>query len=122
QGLDVSINGDGSDRLDFTYIGDLVQGIVCVLSNEKSKNETFNLTYGESRSIAEMADILGQHFPKIDIHYLPKDNLTPSRGTLSVDKARKLIGYEPRCPLEKGFVDYIRWYQSAWEKLKESGA
>lgn len=121
QGLDVSINGDGSDRLDFTYIGDLVQGIVCVLSSENAKNQTFNLTYGESRSIAEMADILGKHFPKIDIHYLPKDKLTPSRGTLSVDKARKLIGYEPACPLEKGFVDYIRWYQSAWEKLKESG-
>ena len=122
QGLDVSITGDGSDRLDFTYIGDLVEGIVNVLEHENAKNQVFNLTYGESRSIAEMAEILRRHFPNVQIHYLPKDNLTPSRGTLSVEKARKLIGYEPRCPLEKGFVDYIRLYQSAWDKLKEPGA
>ncbi len=119
QGLDISINGDGSERLDFTYIGDLVSGIVCVLENEQSRNQTFNLTYGQSRSTAEMADILRQHFPEAKIKYLPKDRLTPSRGTLSVDKASRLIGYEPKCPLEKGFVDYIDWYKSIWRLLKE---
>jgi nucleoside-diphosphate-sugar epimerase/ribosomal protein S18 acetylase RimI-like enzyme len=119
QGLDISINGDGSERLDFTYIGDLVSGIVCVLESENSRNQIFNLTYGQSRSTAEMADILRQHFPEAKIKYLPKDRLTPSRGTLSVEKARRLIGYEPKCPLEKGFVDYIDWYKSIWNLLKE---
>jgi nucleoside-diphosphate-sugar epimerase/ribosomal protein S18 acetylase RimI-like enzyme len=119
QGLDISINGDGSERLDFTYIGDLVSGIVCVLENEGSRNQIFNLTYGQSRSTAEMADILRQHFPEAKIKYLPKDRLTPSRGTLSVEKARRMIGYEPKCPLEKGFVEYIDWYKSIWNLLKE---
>jgi nucleoside-diphosphate-sugar epimerase/ribosomal protein S18 acetylase RimI-like enzyme len=120
QGLEISINGDGSERLDFTYIGDLVSGIVCVLEHEKARNQMFNLTYGQSRSTAEMADILRQHFPEAKIKYLPKDRLTPSRGTLSVDKARRLIGYEPKCPLEKGFVDYISWYKSIWSQLKDA--
>ena len=119
QGLDISINGDGSERLDFTYIGDLVSGIVCVLEHDNARNETFNLTYGQSRSTAEMADILRLHFPEAKIKYLPKDRLTPSRGTLSVEKARRLIGYEPKCPLEKGFVDYIEWYKSMWTQLKD---
>lgn len=110
-GLDVSINGDGSDRVDFTYIGDLVEGIAKVLSSENSKNQIFNLTYGESRSIAEMAAILAEHFPGVKIHYLPKDQLMPSRGTLSVEKAGRLIGYSPRHPLENGFVKYIEWYK-----------
>ena len=66
-----------------------------------------------------MADILRQHFPEAKIKYLPKDRLTPSRGTLSVEKARRLIGYEPKCPLEKGFVDYIGWYKSIWSQLRE---
>jgi nucleoside-diphosphate-sugar epimerase len=35
----------------------------------------------------------------------------PERGTLSVDKARRLIGYEPQYPLEKGFPRYIGWYK-----------
>jgi nucleoside-diphosphate-sugar epimerase/ribosomal protein S18 acetylase RimI-like enzyme len=119
QGLDISINGDGSERLDFTYIGDLVSGIVCVLEHENSRNQVFNLTYGQSRSTAEMADILRLHFPEAKIKYLPKDRLTPSRGTLSVEKARRMIGYEPKCPLEKGFVDYIDWYKSIWSLIKE---
>jgi ribosomal protein S18 acetylase RimI-like enzyme len=66
-----------------------------------------------------MADILRQHFPEAKIKYLPKDRLTPSRGTLSVEKARRMIGYEPKCPLEKGFVEYIDWYKSIWSLLKE---
>lgn len=108
----VKIGGDGSDRLDFTYIDDLAEGIVKVLENENAKNQVFNLTYGESRSIKQMADILTEHFPGVKIGYLPKDELMPERGTLCIEKAKKLIGYEPRYSLEKGFVKYIDWYKS----------
>jgi len=115
QGLDLTVNGDGSDRLDFTYIGDLVQGVARVLESDRSRGEVFNLTYGESRSIADMVAILKQHFPGIGVNYQPKDRLMPDRGTLSVQKARDLIGYEPEYPLEKGYVDYINWYKGFWE-------
>jgi nucleoside-diphosphate-sugar epimerase len=111
QGLTVSINGDGSDRLDFTYINDLVSGLVNVLENENSINQLFNLTYGESRSVAQMTAILKEHFPAVVIKNNPPDELMPSRGTLSVEKAKKLIGYNPQYPLEKGFVEYINWYK-----------
>jgi len=115
EGLDISIQGDGSSCLDFTYIDDLVAGIVNVLESENSKNQIFNMTYGESRSVSQMADILAEHFPGAKINYLPKDRLTPDRGTLCVDKARQMIGYNPQFPLEKGFVEYINWYKSIWE-------
>ena len=40
-----------------------------------------------------MAQILKDHFPKVNINYIPKkDNLTPDRGTLKIDKARNLLG------------------------------
>lgn len=120
QGLEITIQGDGSDRLDFTYIDDLVQGVVRVLTHESAKNQILNLTYGESRSIAEMAEILAQHFPEVRIRNQSRDKLMPRRGTLSVDKARRLIGYEPQYPLEKGFVEYIQWYRSIWSRLHES--
>jgi nucleoside-diphosphate-sugar epimerase len=112
KGVDVTINGDGNDRLDFTYIGDLVNGITKVLENENSKNQLFNLTYGQGRSMTEMAGILKDHFPEVKINYLPKDKLMPDRGTLSIEKAKKMIGYEPAYPLEKGFSQYINWYKS----------
>ena len=109
---DITVNGDGADHLDFTYIKDLCEGIKKVVENKNSINETFNLTHGESRTICELAELVQKHFPAIKINYIPKDGLTPDRGTLSVDKARNLLGYDPQYPLEKGYVDYINWYKS----------
>ena len=121
-GLDISVNGDGSDRVDFTYIGDLVQGIIRTIAHEGAKNQIFNLTYGHSRSLAEMTDIIQKHFPEVKIKFLPKDNLMPDRGTLSIEKAKKLIGYDPQNPLETGFVKYIEWYRQLFKNLKPEKA
>ena len=121
QGLDVDISGDGTDALDFTHVNDLSAGIVGVLTHESAKNELFNITYGESRSIAQMADIIRTHFPGVTINYLPKDALMPDRGTLSVQKAKDLFGYAPTHPLEVGFVDYIEWYKSIWPAVSGNG-
>ena len=117
QNLDISINGDGSDKLDFTYIDDLIDGIISVVENKAALNETFNLTYGEARTIAEMANILKSNFPNININYKSKDRLTPDRGTLSVEKAKKLIGYSPKYPIEIGYPKYIDWYRNFWKDL-----
>ncbi len=121
QGTEISISGDGSDRLDFTYIDDLINGIIKVVENRESHNQIFNLTYGESRSLADMAEIVQGNFPDVTINYTPKDKLTPTRGTLSVDKARRIIGYEPQWPLEKGFVKYINWYKEFANQAGDGG-
>lgn len=112
KGLDITVKGDGSDRLDFTYIGDLVQGITKVVDHEGARNQIFNLTHGKSKSIGEMAALVAEHFPNIQVNYLPKDKLMPDRGTLSVEKARRIIGYEPSYPIERGLANYIAWYRS----------
>ena len=122
QGLQIKIAGDGADRLDFTYISDLIQGVVKVVERKESKNNIFNITYGESRSTSEMADILTRHFPAVKLAYLPKDKLMPSRGTLSVQKAREMIGYQPEYPLEKGFVKYIEWYNELFNQINDNKA
>lgn len=111
QGKNVVVNGDGSDKLDFTYIKDLIQGVVKVIEHPNAINQIFNITYGQGREIREMANIVKQSFPEIQVEYIPKDVLTPDRGTLSVDKAKRLIGYEPQYPLEKGYKEYINWYR-----------
>ena len=111
QGKNVTINGDGSDKLDFTYIQDLIQGVVKAIESPNAKNEIFNITYGQGREIRIMAELVKENFPGIDIEYTPKDALTPDRGTLSIEKAKSLIGYEPSFPLEKGYKQYIQWYK-----------
>jgi len=117
-GKEINIAGDGSDKLDFTYINDLVKGIELIITKKAAINETFNLTYGESRSLSDMAEIMRVHFPELEINYAPKDKLTPDRGTLSVEKACSLLGYAPEYPLEQGYVDYIDWYKEFWDRTK----
>jgi nucleoside-diphosphate-sugar epimerase len=111
QGKPLTINGDGTDALDFTYIGDLIQGIGRCITRPEARNQIFNLTYGSARTLNEMAAIVQREFPGTEIKYNLRDTLMPERGTLSVKKARDLIGYEPSFPLEKGFANYISWYK-----------
>ncbi len=115
-GKDLTVNGDGTDSLDFTYIDDLVQGVLLAMVKDEAKNQIFNLTYGSARQIKQMAEIVMEHFPGTELTFNPKDNLMPERGTLSIEKARKLLGYEPKFPLEKGFPKYIEWYKKFADK------
>lgn len=111
-GQNVTIHGDGSDKLDFTYIQDLIQGVVKSIENPNAINQIFNMTYGQGREIREMAELVKESFPSVKIEYLAKDSLTPDRGTLSIEKAKRMIGYEPQFPLEKGYRQYIEWYKT----------
>lgn len=111
RGMKLRVNGDGSDALDFTYIGDLVQGLIRCMVRPEARNQIFNLTYGGARSLNQMIQIMRDNFPGIEVEYQPRDSLMPERGTLSVDKARRLLGYAPENPLEVGFVKYINWYK-----------
>jgi nucleoside-diphosphate-sugar epimerase len=111
RGKPLTINGDGKDGLDFTYIRDLVGGVILAIAKEASRNEIFNVTYGSARALNQMAELMREHFPGIRIEYNPRDVLMPERGTLSVDKAKRLLGYQPGFPLEVGFPRYIKWYK-----------
>jgi nucleoside-diphosphate-sugar epimerase len=110
-GKEITIAGDGSDRLDFTYIKDLEVGIELVIRKKEAINETFNLTFGDSRTLADMAKIMLDKFPELELTYEEKDKLMPDRGTLSIEKAKSLLGYNPQYSLESGYVDYINWYK-----------
>jgi nucleoside-diphosphate-sugar epimerase len=105
------INGDGTDALDFTYIGDLVQGVLRMISMPAARNQVFNLTYGAARTLNQMSQLVKQFFPNISVQHNPRDGLMPERGTLNIDKARELLGYDPQYPIEKGFIQYIEWYK-----------
>jgi nucleoside-diphosphate-sugar epimerase len=110
QNKEIEIHGDGSEKLDFTYIKDLIDGITKVIENPNSKNEIFNLTFGQGRSIFDLLNILKENFPSTAIKKIPRDKLMPKRGTLSIEKARSLINYNPNWPIDKAYPEYIKWY------------
>ena len=118
QDKEIKINGDGEERLDFTYIEDLIQGISLCCESEKAKNEIFNITYGNSRKINDLLNILKKEFQDIKIEYKERDKLMPIRGTLSIDKAKKLINFSPKYSIDVGYIKYINWYRSFWNELR----
>ena len=116
---DLTINGDGKEKLDFTYIEDLTEGILNIINNKNSINQIFNLTYGEGREIYEMIDILKDSFPKLKVKKVDRDNLMPHRGTLSMNKAKSLLSFKSNWRLEKGYKRYIDWYINFFKKNKD---
>ena len=112
---EIKIQGDGNEKLDFTYIEDLVGGIINVLESKNSINETFNITFGQSRSINTLLEILKKEFKDVKVSYEKRDKLMPIRGTLSTAKAIKLIGYSSKWPLENGYPRYVQWYKKIFQ-------
>jgi nucleoside-diphosphate-sugar epimerase len=119
-GKPIQVDGDGEDRLDFTYIEDFCQGVSRAIACDAARNQIFNMTYGESRSLKELTCVLREEFPDVEIEFREKDKLTPDRGTLSVEKARQLMGYAPEFPLEVGYRKYIRWYREHYRAFERS--
>jgi nucleoside-diphosphate-sugar epimerase len=119
QNLDITIEGDGEDTLDFTYIDDLIQGTVKCCIDKNAINQIFNITYGNSRKIVELLQILESEFSNLKINFKPKDKFMPKRGTLNIDKAKNLIKYNPEYPIEKGYREYIRWYKNFWNSIND---
>lgn len=113
----IVVKGGESQFLDFTYIEDLTEGLTNIVGNKDAIYETFNLTYGESRTVKKMADILKDHFPNVQIDYQDDDPFIPKRGTLDVQKAKKLIGYLPKNNLELAYPKYIEWYKDLWKRI-----
>ena len=115
-GQPIKMSNGGAEALDFTYINDLVDGITKTIENTNARNEIFNLTYGSARSVADMAEIVKEHFPGIEVQNEERDNLMPERGTLDVAKATRLIGYQPSWSLNVGYPRYIEWYKKMFAR------
>jgi nucleoside-diphosphate-sugar epimerase len=113
---EIIIQGDGKDKLDFTYIEDLCQGIIKSILNKKAYNQTFNITFGNGRQINDLIKILKNFFPNIKVKFKPRNKFMPKRGSLSNSKARKLLGFKPQWKLERGYENYIKWYRDLFSK------
>jgi nucleoside-diphosphate-sugar epimerase len=114
------LEGGGDGRLDFTHVEDLTDGIACALGLEKSPGytNTFNLTYGNARTIADLAEVLKLVVPNVILEERPRAEDKPIRGTLSVERAKSLLGFAPRYSLETGYKRYCEWYLEQWERAK----
>jgi len=102
--------------VDFTYIDDVVDGIL--QATLAAKNDTFNLSRGEGRKISTAAEFITESLAfGTKITYEPEEEWRPIRGTLDISKAKKTFQYYPKYNLEMGLRIYHEHIQRRAESI-----
>lgn len=120
RGKTLYMEGGGQGRLDFTYIEDLVEGMVRALAfhDGKGASQTFNITFGNARTIRELGDVVEAVVPEVVFEERDAAKDKPIRGTLRTDRAKSVLGFEARWPLETGYRQYCDWYKAEWDRAR----
>jgi len=121
-GKPLLLEGGGDGRLDFTYIEDLVDGMIRAMAAHEGpgSSNTFNLTFGNARTILELANVVKSVVPDAILEDRPRDQIKPVRGTLSTRRAEDMLNFKARWPLEIGYRRYCEWYVEQWERTKRT--
>ena len=115
EGKSIPMFGDGSTSRDYTYVDDIVDGIIRSCSyviNNKDVYEIINLGSNNPISLIEMINCIADTFkvtPKIEkLGMQPGD---VDRTYACIDKAKKLLGYSPKTTFKEGIEKFIEWYK-----------
>lgn len=112
QGKPIPVFGDGSTRRDYTYIDDIVQGVVAAIDYDGSDHEVFNLGESQTVELRELIEILEKHLGKQAI--IDRRPLQPGDVPLTcadISKAQRLLGYDPQTKIEAGIEKFVEWFQ-----------
>ena len=119
------INGDGNFSRDFTYIDNVLQmNFLALTVNDLSAlNTIYNTAYGDRTTLNQLVGLLKKNLARYDaaieqvevIHGDERAGDIP-HSLASVDKARRLLNYEPKYDIGQGLKEAVKWY---WNNLKE---
>ena len=116
------INGDGNYSRDFTYIDNVIQAnLLSLVCGDDAVNTVYNVAYGDRNTLNDLMSNLKQYLaeynPKIkevEVVYGPNRVGDIPHSHASVDKAKKLLNYNPEYSLQEGLKEAVKWY---WENL-----
>jgi len=101
--------GDGSTRRDYTYIDDIVQGLVAAV-DRPFRFEIFNLGESHTTSLRELIDLIGEALgvaPQIEQKPMQPGDVPLTYADIS--KARDMFGYAPTTGMREGLAEYVNW-------------
>jgi UDP-glucose 4-epimerase len=114
EGETITIFGDGMQRRNFIYVEDLARAHSMILGNE-ALNQTYNVEGAISVSITEVAesirDIMDQ---EVRIEYAPARSWDDTGTSVSIEKARVELGWQPQVGLAEGLARTINWYRERY--------
>lgn len=120
----VIINGNGNYSRDFTYIDNVIQMNLLAISstNPKAINTVYNTAYGDRTSLNQLVEYLKEllsefdpEIANIEIVHGPNRMGDIPHSLASIDKAKKLLEYNPTYNLKEGLKEAVKWY---WENLR----
>ena len=111
RGEKIPIYGDGSSRRDYTYIEDIIDGILAVIRCHKGF-EIYNLGESQTTSLSELIRLMENAFGK----KAKIEMLEPQPGDVSVtyadiSKATRMLKYQPKVKMEEGIGRFVDWYK-----------
>jgi nucleoside-diphosphate-sugar epimerase len=120
RGEPLPFTGDDNASRDFTYVEDIVDALLRAGYFESALGQEMNIASARETRILEMAELVNQMTGnKAGIVRGPKRVWdTKTRLLASVDRARELLGYEPKMPFEEGLRRSIEWFEKNWEDVQ----
>jgi len=112
RGETVPLYGDGRSRRDYTYIDDIVDGVVAALDLEP-KFEIFNLGGSQTTALIDLVSWIAAELgvePKLE--FLPDQPGDVPITYADVTKAGEMLGYAPQVPIREGLRRYVEWYRA----------
>lgn len=103
----LELRSNSATRLDFTWVGDLAEGLASAALEACAVRRTFNLTAGRSRSLGEAIAIVRKLGRQVEVRPTAWETFRPRRGTLDISLARAVLGFDPRTSLEDGLLQYL---------------
>lgn len=107
----ITLFGDGSTSRDYTYVEDIVDGIIASAYYQSEKYEVFNLGNDRptklSELVASIESLLGK---KAIINWLPEQLGDVPRTWANIEKSKSLLGYQPRIDINNGLRLFIDWF------------
>ena len=111
RGEEVPLFGDGASRRDYTYIGDILDGLERCVERVRG-HEILNLGESRTTTLSELVDMISRGLGKpARIRRLPAQPGDVEQTWADVSRARTLIGYEPRTSVEEGLRLFLDWYR-----------
>ena len=99
-----------NEVMDFTYINDVVAGIVKAALSFNSSGRTYNITRGRIRTLLEAAELIVKIVGQGTINIVDADVKFPRRGSFSNIQAGQDFGHRGTIDIEQGFVEYHKWF------------
>jgi nucleoside-diphosphate-sugar epimerase len=90
-------------------VDDAADGIVAAATRIMARNSTYNITKSHSVSLLQAAEMIVEMVGRGTVEVRDKDADFPSRGALNIDRARTILGYDPKVDVKEGFRAYYDW-------------